>query len=199
MHFWDKFVKTLSSGKRSCKPESALCHAKRDDAWRTQDFNHASLILMPSSLSCVCVDDGIQRFPRARAHCPAPAPITDPWPHPLERRGSSRSHLRPRQPVPTAAPTANEVSGSQHPPPSTRTLGAPAGRSFAPPDSLYLPRRETFRRDGKATSSTNLFAFLRGHIATLSLIISSGSLQMHQPGIEPGSHRWQRCILPLDH
>ena len=23
--------------------------------------------------------------------------------------------------------------------------------------------------------------------------------QMHQPGIEPGSHRWQRCILPLDH
>ena len=20
---------------------------------------------------------------------------------------------------------------------------------------------------------------------------------MHQPGIEPGSHRWQRCILPL--
>ena len=22
---------------------------------------------------------------------------------------------------------------------------------------------------------------------------------MHQPGIEPGSHRWQRCILPLDH
>jgi hypothetical protein len=23
--------------------------------------------------------------------------------------------------------------------------------------------------------------------------------EMHQPGIEPGSHRWQRCILPLDH
>jgi hypothetical protein len=23
--------------------------------------------------------------------------------------------------------------------------------------------------------------------------------KMHQPGIEPGSHRWQRCILPLDH
>ena len=22
---------------------------------------------------------------------------------------------------------------------------------------------------------------------------------LHQPGIEPGSHRWQRCILPLDH
>ena len=22
---------------------------------------------------------------------------------------------------------------------------------------------------------------------------------MHQPGIEPGSHQWQRCILPLDH
>ena len=21
----------------------------------------------------------------------------------------------------------------------------------------------------------------------------------HQPGIEPGPHRWQRCILPLDH
>ena len=27
----------------------------------------------------------------------------------------------------------------------------------------------------------------------------SGSRKMHQPGIEPGSHRWQRCILPLDH
>ena len=24
-------------------------------------------------------------------------------------------------------------------------------------------------------------------------------IQMHQLGIEPGSHRWQRCILPLDH
>ena len=23
--------------------------------------------------------------------------------------------------------------------------------------------------------------------------------EMHQPGIEPGTHRWQRCILPLDH
>ncbi len=23
--------------------------------------------------------------------------------------------------------------------------------------------------------------------------------EMHQPGIEPGSHRWRRCILPLDH
>ena len=22
---------------------------------------------------------------------------------------------------------------------------------------------------------------------------------VHQPGIEPGSHRWQGCILPLDH
>ena len=27
----------------------------------------------------------------------------------------------------------------------------------------------------------------------------SRRVQMHQPGIEPGSHRWQRCILPLDH
>ena len=24
-------------------------------------------------------------------------------------------------------------------------------------------------------------------------------LKLHQPGIEPGSHRWRRCILPLDH
>ena len=24
-------------------------------------------------------------------------------------------------------------------------------------------------------------------------------IAVHQPGIEPGSHRWQRCILPLDH
>ena len=23
--------------------------------------------------------------------------------------------------------------------------------------------------------------------------------KLHQPGIEPGLHRWQRCILPLDH
>ena len=22
---------------------------------------------------------------------------------------------------------------------------------------------------------------------------------MHPPGIKPGLHRWQRCILPLDH
>ena len=24
-------------------------------------------------------------------------------------------------------------------------------------------------------------------------------LSMHQPGIQPRSHRWQRCIPPLDH
>jgi hypothetical protein len=24
------------------------------------------------------------------------------------------------------------------------------------------------------------------------------AIKVHQPGIEPGSHRWQRCILPLD-
>ena len=28
---------------------------------------------------------------------------------------------------------------------------------------------------------------------------SRATKYMHQPGIEPGSHRWQRCILPLDH
>ena len=27
----------------------------------------------------------------------------------------------------------------------------------------------------------------------------AGVTKMHQPGTEPGSHRWQRCILPLDH
>ncbi len=26
-----------------------------------------------------------------------------------------------------------------------------------------------------------------------------GSVTVHQPGIEPGSHRWRRCILPPDH
>ncbi len=30
-----------------------------------------------------------------------------------------------------------------------------------------------------------------------SLLTPGG--KVHQPGIEPGSHRWQRCILPLDH
>ena len=25
------------------------------------------------------------------------------------------------------------------------------------------------------------------------------NVSVYQPGIEPGSHRWQRCILPLDH
>ena len=29
--------------------------------------------------------------------------------------------------------------------------------------------------------------------------IARDSRNMHQPGIEPGSHQWQRCILPLDH
>ena len=30
-----------------------------------------------------------------------------------------------------------------------------------------------------------------------SVLPSASSV--HRPGIEPGSHRWQRCILPLDH
>ena len=31
------------------------------------------------------------------------------------------------------------------------------------------------------------------------LVAWAAGPKMHQPGIEPGSHRWQRCILPLDH
>ena len=32
---------------------------------------------------------------------------------------------------------------------------------------------------------------------TMAMWLHDGNV--HQPGIEPGSHRWQRCILPLDH
>lgn len=30
-------------------------------------------------------------------------------------------------------------------------------------------------------------------------LVCTNQDKLHQPGIEPGSHRWQRCILPLDH
>ena len=40
----------------------------------------------------------------------------------------------------------------------------------------------------------------RACLLSLSLSLERGILnRVHQPGIEPGSHRWQRCILPLDH
>ena len=32
-----------------------------------------------------------------------------------------------------------------------------------------------------------------------SLLVDQRCGKLHQPGIEPGSHRWQRCILALDH
>ena len=34
---------------------------------------------------------------------------------------------------------------------------------------------------------------------TVTMDTQVATKKMHQPGIEPGSHRWQRCILPLDH
>ena len=39
---------------------------------------------------------------------------------------------------------------------------------------------------------------------TLTLTITKTNMyEVYEPdasaGIEPGSHRWQRCILPLDH
>ena len=40
---------------------------------------------------------------------------------------------------------------------------------------------------------------LLGHSDTLSCLFLPPTVHLHQPGIEPGSHRWQRCILPLDH
>ena len=36
-------------------------------------------------------------------------------------------------------------------------------------------------------------------VVFMAALRTTASRQMHQPGIEPGSHRWQRCILPLDH
>ena len=38
-----------------------------------------------------------------------------------------------------------------------------------------------------------------GHLDTLSCLFLPPIVHLHQPGIEPGSHRWQRCIPPLDH
>ena len=40
---------------------------------------------------------------------------------------------------------------------------------------------------------------LLGHSDTLSCLFLPPTVHLHQPGIEPGSHRWQRCVLPLDH
>ena len=40
---------------------------------------------------------------------------------------------------------------------------------------------------------------LLGHSDTLSCLFLPPTVHLHQPEIEPWSHRWERCILPLDH
>ena len=35
--------------------------------------------------------------------------------------------------------------------------------------------------------------------AAFAYCLRLAASNVHQPGIEPGSHRWQQCILPLDH
>ena len=41
-------------------------------------------------------------------------------------------------------------------------------------------------------------ALCHSHKLMYALLVHT-KFKVHQPGIEPGSHRWQRCILPLDH
>ena len=53
----------------------------------------------------------------------------------------------------------------------------------------------TMNKQLRTTFGNNMLAIIVLHSAMLWTI----SEEMHQPGIEPGSHRWQRCILPLDH
>ena len=63
------------------------------------------------------------------------------------------------------------------------------------------------RRVSSAKSASQLHSSPGSHV-TVSLcflcpphLAISPALEnnVHQPGIVPGSHRWQRCILPLDH
>ena len=60
-------------------------------------------------------------------------------------------------------------------------------RAFWP--AFALPRAQGSCRSLAAQATV-------GDMCTLR---TTNSFYMHQPGIEPGSHRWQRCILPLDH
>ena len=59
------------------------------------------------------------------------------------------------------------------------------------------------RNDDRAHAGDH--AVLRQCVENLAKSILPPGLQpghekkVHQPGIEPGSRRWQRCILPLDH
>ena len=48
------------------------------------------------------------------------------------------------------------------------------------------------------------FTALEGPLPKFAIMCSKQThmhdkVHLHQPGIEHGSHRWQRCILPLDH
>ena len=75
-------------------------------------------------------------------------------------------------------------------------------------DPIGLASRRLSRsaKVSSAQSARQLLAASRTHLPMpchrLNLACthsSTDSIHMHQPGIEPGSHRWRRCILPLDH
>ena len=75
-------------------------------------------------------------------------------------------------------------------------------------DPIGLAGRRLSRsaKVSSAQSARQLLAASRTHLPMpchrLNLACthsSTDSIHMHQPGIEPGSHRWRRCFLPLDH
>ena len=63
------------------------------------------------------------------------------------------------------------------------------------------------RRVSSGKSASQLHSSPGSHVTVSLCFLCSPHLaispalenNVHQPGIVPGSHRWQRCILPLDH
>ena len=51
----------------------------------------------------------------------------------------------------------------------------------------------------KVLRSTQRSTFFKKRARACKTVRNNNKLTMHQPGIAPGSHRWRRCILPLDH
>ena len=77
--------------------------------------------------------------------------------------------------------------------------GSVSGFACHLPDAAAQPPSALLLRKDPQTRPCHLFLFAALGAKSMESQTADRKAEMHQPGIEPESHRWQRCILPLDH
>ena len=135
---------------------------------------------------------------RARARPPAESPRARPRAETHARGKPARGNARARKRTRAENPRAERPASGRGEPPARGGAWEPTrGGGASEPSPLDLNQRLSHL---PSTALAHAAMQPTWHLARAwRKETKTHQTHMHQPGIEPGSHRWQRCILPLDH